>query len=365
MKNTKRILSIALAALLLVGTLAGCSMPKLTLGGTGNVAATVAGKDIPTGEYLAYLYNNFYNMYFGQGLYQYAQYYDVWDQSFTYGEGDDAQSVKLDEYITLLTKECIVRQEALTQLMEKYNVKWNEEDAKKVEEDLASLTEDSYLSLGFSNEHFITAYKALNLNESSLFYGLYGEGGQREMNEEARRTYFNENYLSYKSISIDLTGEDGEELDEAGKKAVLDQLNGYLATYNTNKNFEAIVDAYNKSIAAEGEEVTPSTDEGNRVNMDFGANADDPLALKVKDSVTVGQASVVEYTTANATPAAALVLRLDINEPATLFTDETKNIIYNAKYEEYDKEVRELADSLEASFNKSVIGKCSSKKFVE
>ena len=103
MLKLKRAACAALSALLLVSTaaLSGCSTPK--------VAMTVDGQEIETGLYLAYLYNTFYQLYYGQGMYQYAAYMDVWAQEFTYGEGDDAEKLKLAEYIKRQTQDSIVR----------------------------------------------------------------------------------------------------------------------------------------------------------------------------------------------------------------------------------------------------------------
>ena len=372
-----RILCAVLAAVMLLGALAGCSAPRLTIGGVSGKAADIGDTELSAGEYLAYLYNAYYNLYYSQGLYMYASYYDVWDQTYTYGEGDDAEKLKLAEYIKRTAQDSAVRQYALEGMMKKYDVSWDADEEKKIDESLKDVGKDAYMSLGISNDHFISVYKKLNLNESSLFYTLYGEGGQREVSEADRKAYFEKNYLSYKIISIALTGSDGKELDDAGKKKITDRLDGYLAKYEETKNFEAVVDQYNadekkddekkddtSSTTSSDEEKKGSTDEDNRKNADANNISDTQLVEAIR-SVDVGKAKVVNYKANGSTATAALILRLDINEPSSLFTDETKSILYSLKYEDFDKEVGEEVAKVTYKFVSSVVRKCDPKDFVQ
>ncbi len=365
MKLTKKLLCAVLALTMLLSLmLTGCSAPKLVIGGTPAVAGTVDGTTITTGEYLAYLYSTFYSLYYEQGYYQYAAYgYDVWSQDMEYGEGDDAQTVKFAEYIQLVTADRISRQEALRQMLKEEKIDWDEERVKELQENIKELGEDSLLSLGISNENYIKANEQLQLNEPSLLYGRYGKGGTQEISQDDLRAYFDKNYLSYKVISIELTDSEGEELSEAEQKKITDQLDGYLKSYNKDKNFEAVMDTYNKANAAEGEEVEKSTDEGNRINLD-ATQTDDEDFVKAVRTVKVGEAKVVTYKAGGSTPTAALILRLDTNKPATLFEDENENIIYGMKYEDFDKEVDKRVEKIKLDLKKSVVSKCDPYNFV-
>ena len=365
MKNVKRIsvaiLAVALSAVLL---LSGCSAPKLSIGGTPAVAGTVAGEELPTGKYLAYLYNAFYDMYYNQGLYQYAMYgYDAWGQEYTYGEGDAAQKVDLAEYIKLVTKDSISRQVALQDMLKENEMSWDADDLKKLEEDIAKMEKNAYLPIGISDENFVDVYKQISLNESSLFYGLYGKGGKREVSEADRKAYFEKNYLSYKIINVTLTDDSGNEMTNEARGKVLEQLEGYLAQYNKDKNFEAVVDAYNKANAAEGEKVEASKDEDNRVDVDATQASDEELVKAIR-TVDVGTAKVVEYKAGGTTNSLALVLRLDINKPNTLFADKTEDILFGMKWEDFNKEVTEKMAKVTVELKKSVVKKCNPKNFV-
>lgn len=364
MKNLKRFLSLVLAGVMMLTVLAGCSMPKIILGGTPKTVGTIDGREIPTGEYLAYMYTSFMNVYFTQGLYQYTQYgLDAWSQELTYGEGDTAQTVSVEEYIRLVTRDDMVLQAALRQLMTKHNITWDEEELKNLEESFATADEEEFLTMGISKENLLTAYKNISLNESSLLMGLYGEGGEREVSETDRQKYFDENYLSYKIISVTLTDEDGEELSDTNKKVYTDMLNGYLADYNKDKNFEAVVDKYNKYNAEEGEEVEASKDEDNRMDAD-ATDMDEYLVTEIR-KLEVGKAAVVEYKSGGSTPTAAIILRLDPNDSEDLFEDSNEAIIRKLKSEELEKEVTELAATIAVDLKNSAVKKCDPKKFEE
>lgn len=366
MKLSKRILCTILALTLVLSmALTGCSLPRLTIGGTPDIAGTVADREVTTGEYLAYLYNTFYEVYYNQGLYYYEYYgMDPWTQEFSVSEEKDAEKVKLAEHIKLQAQNAIVRQEVLSAMLKEHNLPWLEEDEKKINDELKELKEGAYMAAGFTNENFIKAYKALYLNERSLFFGLYGEGGERAVPEADQKKYFEENYLSYKIIEIALTGSDGKELDEKGKTEITDKLNKYLDVYNKDKNFEAAVDAYNKDNAKKDEKVEASKDEDNRINTDAKASEMDKDLEEAIRSVEVGSAKIVTYSAGGKTPTAALILRLDINDPKDLFTDEQENILSALKYDEFDEEVKKAMEKVEYTFDKAVVKKCKPQNFV-
>lgn len=371
MKHTKRALSLLLAALMFTVMLAGCSMPKLTIGGTPKTVGTVGEHKVTSGEYLAYMYLAFTDAYFTQGLYQYAQYgLDAWDQDLTYGEGDDEQTIKLEEFLHLSAQENLITQEAIRQIMAENNIEWDEDDVTDMEESFATMEEDEFLEVGISRETMIDVYKNVSLNKSSLLHGLYGEGGVREVSEAERKEYFDENYLSYKIIYIELTDDEGEELSDADKKVYTDLLNGYLADYNKSGNFEEIMDAYTQYQAEQNadedaedeEELEPSTDEGNRQNID-ATNLDENLVDEIR-ATEIGEARVVEYSADGTTPTAALILRLDPND-GDLFTDVTEAIINKMKTEELEAEIEERTETVTVNFKKSAIKKCDPKPFEE
>lgn len=363
MKMMRRALCAMMAVLLVAISVTGCSAPKLTLGGTPDTVGKVGDITISTGEYLAYLYNIFYNLYYSQGLYQAEQYgTDIWSETYPYGEGDDAEELSLVDYMHRMTQDTILRQIAVQQLLEENGLAYDAEDEAELDKDIEeNLVEDAYLPLGFNNENYIKMYKATSLGESSLFYGLYGAGGKREMGADDRRAYFDKNMLSYKMISKEMLDSNGADLSEKDQETIKTLLEGYLDLYNRTGSFEKVVDEANANGAEEGEEITPSTDEDNRRDND-ATQMDEELVKVIRD-IPVGKAKVVTYKAGGSTLTAALILRLDINKPDTLYADMTEQIIYGAKYEEFDKDVTKRVDTLHAEFNKGAIKKCDPRKF--
>lgn len=347
MNNTKRLFSALLAvSLVFCLMLSGCTIWKPTLGGTGKVAATYGDQTITTGEYLGYLYNQFSMVY--QSYAQYEQYgMDPWEQTIPYGEGDNPEKLALADYITQTTQDTIKRQIALEKMLKDNNLEWDEKEVKELEEQLASYGKDAFLSLGISDESFLTVAKKTSLNESTLFYGLYGKGGKREVKESEIKKYFSKNYVAYKIISVSLTDNEGKELAKKEKQEKLNTLNGYLSICKS-KGFEAAMDKYNKDNAS-GSTVTASTDEQNR-KLEDATQMDENLVKAVR-SVKAGQAKVVQYKAGGSTPTAALIVRLDTGKMDEVTSD---SILQTLKYEEFNEEVTKAADAVKITFNKVV-----------
>ena len=83
----------------------------------------------------------------------------------------------------------------------------------------------------------------------------------------------------------------------------------------------------------------------------------------------MGKGQVVTYKSGGTTPTIALIERLDIHtdrngEKDGLYEDSIESIIYELKYEEFDKEVDEIIASLTVVFNDKVVKKCKPEDFL-
>lgn len=229
-------------AVLVMGTLlaSGCSTPKY--------AVTLDGQQYETGEYLAYLY-----LAYSQVMQQ-AQYYlymqsmqggstvkDVWDLELPYGEEEDAPTLKLEAYIKQLAKDMMIRQRALENKLTEYGISPSQEDIDEVNTQLNQYGADDLLKLGISKEHFAAAYRAVQLNDNALFYGLYdGETNPEApfmMPEEEIRKYFTDNYLSYKVIEIPLTDDERQGTQRRGKTEGLRPAGRLSGNLQRNRRF--------------------------------------------------------------------------------------------------------------------------------
>lgn len=232
----KKWLCLALSAVMLLLMLCGCSTPK--------VAMTVNGREYPTGEYLAYLFNTYSTLY-NNYLYQYEYYgMDIWSQTAPYGEGDDAKQLGMADYIIASTKDTIVRQKAAEELLAKYNLEVSQEDKEEFEKAMKDISDNALIAYGFNRENYEKMYFAYNYYSRTLFYGLYGKGGEREMSEADIKKFIEENYLSYRLFSIALTDKNNKDFSDTLKKKIQEFLKGYQAMYEASGDFEKMYDQY-------------------------------------------------------------------------------------------------------------------------
>lgn len=416
--------AMAVVILLLALFTAGCSTPK--------VAMTVDGKEYTTGEYLAYLYNAFQQVYFGQYLYYYAQSggYDVWGEKYPYGEGDKAEELSLSDYISRLAQDTIKRQVAIMNRMEEQGITLTEEKQKELDEELAKLKKDQYLAFGFNNDSYAKMFREYYYNETALFYGLYDVGGKSPdaMTEEEIRTYFDKNFLSYKIIEKSLTDSSGKEMSEDEQKEIRNKLDDYLKLYEETKDFDKVIEKQKADDAADnksdsttpttgatgngttattaadesketggttsaatnsttGGETTPTSAENsdkdsdesgdeddktptdpNRKDIDANTYGDEEFTNAIK-SLAFNEAKVVTYKKGGEKLTAALILRLDPEadrgEDVDFFKDSREQVIHGARFEEYDKEIKEYIETLTVEINNSAVKACDPKKFLD
>ncbi|MBP3381636.1 MAG: hypothetical protein J6L00_03225 [Clostridia bacterium] len=357
MKLCKKLLALSLVAVMLFSFAACGSTPK--------VAMTVDGKDYATGEYLAYMLDAFQQVYVNGGLYYYAQQnVDVWAQEYTYNE----QKVKLEEYIKKMTVDTIIRQKTLENMMEKAGVKPSEESTKDVEEMLKAVSESTLLSYGVGMENYKKMCEAYYRNEISLFMSRYDKDGTTPVPEADIRKYFDENYLSYKMISVEMMTADNKEMSEDEQKKVTDNLQKYLDMYNKGTDFNKVIAQYNYDISTSSDKKLETlTDKDTRQDIEVKAANDTQFTDAIK-SVKEGEAKLVTYKAGGSTLTAAVILRLDPEKGEgyeNAFTENRQNILLGIKFEEFDKEVDEEAKKLTYTVNERAYKMCSPKEFVK
>lgn len=396
----KKVLCAASAAVMLATVgLSGCSTPS--------VAMTVDGKDYTTGEYLAYLYNAYTQVY-SQQLYYYASsgYTEeqIWALTLPYGEDDDKVDLELNEYLKKLAQDTMIRQKALENMMKKYDISISDEDKKEMDEQLKDLKDDSILKMGFNSEHYKNMFKAVNYNEKSLFYGLYDVGGKEGMTEDEMREYFDKNYLSYKMIEIPLADSDGKDLGEADVTKIKKRLEGYLSQYNKNGDFDKVIEAYNadeaKSTSSSGSTTTTTTGtttttatsstgstastDGSKTdgssstgstttttnpnlkNIEGADSYSDEDLLKAVQSVKEGEAKIVEYKKEGKTKTMALILRLDPEKAngADYYKNSHEGIVYNAKYKTFNDMVKKTVEGLKVDISDRAVKMCDPREMI-
>lgn len=292
----KRLLRPVLALVLVLACLlcAACSTPK--------VAMKVGDKDYEMGDYLAYLYLTISSNYYYQ---YYAQYQGLDSTGWNYG--DSTQSITLSEYIQYATQDSIFYQRALELMMKEEGISWDAEELATVEQQLksANLTQDQFIDYGFTNERYIAAYKALSLNEMSLFNGRYNKGGTQEVAEEEIRTYFDENYLSYFIIEKSLADSSGNDLSDDeidGFKAIMGKVvsafNAYSDEEKTVENFQKLYRQYLTDKEELEEKLDSDSDQSSSTTTDSSSTGSTTTAAA---TTTTTVATTTTTTTATAT----------------------------------------------------------------
>ena len=249
-----RMVSVVMATLLLVGCLlmGGCSTPE--------IAMEVGGKTYTTADYLAYIYSvvstnetvSNYLYYLGSAALK---------EKIEVGEDEEKEEITIKDYILREAQDEMIRQAAVSNKLAEYNLEWDKEKLAEAEKELKEMEADSFLALGFNNQRYADMYKALNLNESSLFYGLYDEGGKRAVPEADIRKYFDDNYASFKIIEISLMNKDESEMKEEEVKKIEARMQKYLDAFNATEKSGADFDktAYALYLKDEEEAQAAST----------------------------------------------------------------------------------------------------------
>ena len=310
------------------------------------IAATYKnGQEITTQQYLAYLYLEFENLYYNQGLYQQELYgIDPWAQTYSYGDED----LLLSDYIIRATQDNIKRQIVLQQMMQENGITWIAEDEAELENSLSKLKQDAYIDLGFNNKTYTDVLKNRNLNERSTFYGLYKTGGARAVSELDLRRYFANNYVSYQMISIPLTDQNGTPLDKnsAAYEKIMAQMSQLLLSCREN-GFSVTYVQHTGNAATEA-------------RVDADATTMDPALAQAVRTVNVGETTIVEYTIGN-TPTIALIERLNTSD---VYEENVENIIYQLRYEAFNTEVTEAMEAVDITFDPAVVNKCKPEDFL-
>ncbi len=356
MKLCKKLLALAVAAVMLLSFAACGSTPK--------IAMTVDGKEYPTGEYLAYMVEAFQQVYVNGGLYYYEQQnVDVWAQEYTYGE----KKVTLEEYIKKMTVDTIIRQKALENMMAQAGVTPTEDSTKNVQEMVKNASESALLSYGVSLQSYEAMCMAYYRNELSLFLSRYDKNGTTPVAETEIRKYFDDNYLSYKAITVKLTDDKDKELSADEQKKITDKLQTYLDMYNKGTDFNKVIAQYNyDNSTASDKKLETLTDKDTRQNLEVQSADDEDFTDAIK-SVKEGEAKLVTYKANGTALTAAIILRLDpeVGEGyETSFEDNRQNILLSLKFEEFNKEVDEVANKLTYSVDERAYKMCSPKEFV-
>lgn len=254
MKLFKKLTASVLAVAVLAGTTA-CN----TIGGDKSWAVKNDQMQVPIGAYIYYL-NEAYSM-------AQAKVKDtakpVLEQKV---ENKEATQWIKDTALTS-SKRLLV----LNDKMKELNLKLTDEETKNV----SSLTDQQWGSYSAQFEKYGVAKSSFNLAFSDyytkyqkVFNALYGKGGKQEVKDDTLKAYFEKNYSSFSYIAApkaDITT--GKSLDDAGKKKLKEEFDGYAnEVVSSKKTMQQVADAYKASTKQDQDQLFTSVENLNQQN---------------------------------------------------------------------------------------------------
>lgn len=320
---------------------------------------TVEGDPVTAETYIPFLYTAFYEQYFQGGMYMFANTGgDVWAQEWEI----EGKTYDFAAYLHYQAQKEIICQRAVEMLMKQYGIALSEEKEKELQSEIDKLDKEQLVNYGFT----MSAYSNMmryNYDSEALFYTLYDKGGQYEVPEEDIRAFFDENFLTYKEIELDMSDADGNALEGLAREAVLKKLERFREIYEQEGDFDKLI-AYSEAENP-GEYADFSYEsadaEDNRVDIVYTLHEDEEKAAIVK-SMKNGELRLAEYE-----GKAALLLRLDpeADREEGYYEGCRDNILYQLKFEEHNHEIVDVMNGLNVEIHEKALAKFDPHEFLD
>ena len=247
MNMTKKLLSGALSAALLVGVLSGCSKEpaaddvayKATGIARDTVIATVNGQKIPAEDYLFWLQQSITNV-------KYYGYLTSEDWSTEQIEDQTATDYVKSDALSAVTYYAVIAQKA-----KENGITLTDEDKAAAEQELAdmesSLAEQNITLQMMLDAQCMSRDGFLAMNEkyylSQNLHEAFYEGGPLDPGTDAVSAFADENGLyRVKHILLSTKDADGNDLPEADQQAILEDANALVAELRAADDLETAFD---------------------------------------------------------------------------------------------------------------------------
>lgn len=225
----KKITALALACILLLTLLTGCS-PSPT-------AVTVGDRKVDASEYAFYLHYNRIS---------------TGEESGTILYDDDANQAAREAAL-----DQIVTNEVLRLKCEEFGLELSKEQKaslKSAKDQLIESLGGSAAYLDYLNQSLLTdrAYDKFQENGyySQLLYDYMTTDSQSYFTDEALRQYFASNYATVKYIFFSFTDEDGNEFDREAREGILENAEAVaLSAREESADFDALMAEYNEDVS--------------------------------------------------------------------------------------------------------------------
>ncbi len=400
-------------------TLAGCSTPEY--------AMTVDGQQYTTGEYLAYLYNVYYSMAQNMAMYQmygmdpwaqtvpYGEGDDAENLStaeFIKRTAQDTiirqkalenllkeknvpldeeklaevektlKDLKTDAYIAYgFNNESFAKMLKATQLNEwsLFYGTYDKGGAKAMsEEEIRQYFVDNFLS------YKIIEFKLVDSSNKPLDDDAIQEYRDRlnkylaEFEKTGMTSEDFDNIIKMSAADDEAAKDDGDDdtssnpssddssnpSSDASSNPASDDSSSPSSDESSNPSSDTSSDSGESN--EDGDDKEDENTDPNRKDIDANTYGDEDFTNAIK-KVEVGKASIREYKKGGTTDTIALIFRMDPEKDRKdgkdYFTEKRNDIIYGAKYEEFDKEVTEYIKTLEVTYVDRAIKACKPQNF--
>lgn len=382
MRNSSKILCVALA-LVMILSLAACSLTPQNSYSTDDV-------ELPIGVYI-------YNVYSAYNQAQnYAQQSDLYDSEAGTYDGkksflkleitdDDGVTATADEWIKdkadEYTRNILAIYHEYNELgctMDEATVEGYESQAKEYwdygpyyqyyGEQYLSPYSEIFEPLGVGYDSFYIASFYTSAMQNEVFSALYEKDGKEAVSDEELTKYFTDNYTSYKYFSVNLytteseatTDEEGNETTEDVNVALSEEeVQGYQNELDIYKNAVASGSSYDDIISqymsAHSIESDP-TQSG--VSILSEASLGEEITAEL-EKLSEGEASVITVGDDDTTKVMYFIYKEPIdNQIEAYIGDETERdtVLHNMKDDDFEKHLKEVADSLDVTVNSACGG---------
>lgn len=234
--NVKKIIALALCAVVSFSLFAGCASPK----GSESVM-TVGGRAVSKSEYSYYLNLFAYQLASLQG----GKYKDFKDNKI--GEDDKT----MEQYLYELVDSQMVQNRALDKLFEDLNLTLDQHAVDQVYQEIqgsksANEFKNALASFGLSPEEYRTVLETETRRRAILDH-FFGENGTKEIPDEEVQNYIEENYITVRHILVMNKAEDkATKLSEEDYQRAEAKFAKVKQKIEAGEDFEAILAAYSE-----------------------------------------------------------------------------------------------------------------------
>lgn len=358
MKTVKKLFAVIICLCVAVTCFAGCHKK-------GEIAVTIGDCEFTSGYYMCAL------------VYADTEARSLVDEKLS-AEGESTENVKYyKQKIDGTDYSEYVKDKAMEQLTEiaAYKAKCAEagisldEETESNAESMASY----YWSYGYSqlfgsngvSEATFKQYMKDTYYSQLYFEHLYGEGGEREINEEQMKTELSENY-----VLVDMLESDLSSLEEDEAASVRSQFETYKGVLEKGTaDFEEIYDSYNSSGEDTEDEHGHEHSEGNGESAPVDPHAsllggeDTDNASEYYDDakdMAVGEVKIVETDDGKL----LLIKKLDVTADPYYFENNKDSLRKLAVGDELEDEIKQFGKTLKNNTVKKNVDRFKVKKIV-